>query len=290
MLSHPSSFRILMNYRHAYHAGNFADVMKHAGLVLVLEHLKRKDKPFFLLDTHAGAGLTALDGEEAGKTGEYRDGIGRILTCDAPHAALRPYLDALATFGCSGATPRTYPGSPLLAAHLARANDRLAFCELHPEDATILRSHFHHDPRTKVYAIDGYTALKSMLPPKERRGAVLIDPPFEDRAEFDRIRRELMQGLTRFATGTYLIWYPIKDPSISGTFLDLMERDGPPKTLRAELLIRADDNPARMSGCGLLIVNPPWQIDETLADLFHWLAETLAQGEGAKARVDWLQK
>ena len=283
-----------MNYRHAYHAGNFADVMKHSALALVLEHLKQKDKPFFVLDTHAGTGMTDLSGIEAQKTGEFRDGIARVLAEPAPHDALKPYLEVLASLGCTDPTPALYPGSPLIAyqmarAHMAGAQDRLAFCELHPEDAETLRRHFPRNPQAKVHEIDGYTALKSMLPPKERRGLILIDPPFEARDEFDRLARELAEAIKHFATGTYMIWYPIKDPSLSGAFLDHLEREGPPKTLRAELFIRATD-PAAMSGCGLVIINPPWQLDRTLFELFTWLAEILAQGEGARARVDWLQK
>tara|TARA_R110002124_G_scaffold8880_3_gene46367 strand:+ start:3930 stop:4769 length:840 start_codon:yes stop_codon:yes gene_type:complete len=279
-----------MNYRHAYHAGNFADVMKHASLALVIDHLKQKDKPFFVLDTHAGTGRTDLSGIEAQKTGEYRDGIARLLTHQAPHGALKPYLNALAALGCAGENPATYPGSPLIATHMARADDRLSFCELHPEDAATLAQEFRHDRQVKVHAIDGYGALKSMLPPKERRGVTLIDPPFEARDEFDRIARELPHALKRFAGGTYMIWYPVKDPSISGAFLDHLEQNGPPKTLRAELFIRGSEDPTTMSGCGLVIVNPPWQLDRTLFDLFNWLAGTLAQGKGARARVDWLQE
>ncbi|MGV8998244.1 MAG: 23S rRNA (adenine(2030)-N(6))-methyltransferase RlmJ [Parvibaculaceae bacterium] len=278
-----------MNYRHAYHAGNFADVMKHASLALVIEHLKQKDKPFFILDTHAGTGMTDLSGIEAQKTGEFKDGIARILAEPAPHEALKPYLAALMALGCSAPAPALYPGSPLIAYHLARADDRLAFCELHPEDAETLRDNFPRNPQARVHEIDGYTALKSMLPPKERRGLILIDPPFEARDEFDRLARELDAAIKRFATGTYMIWYPVKDPSLSGAFLDHLERNGPPKTLRAELFIRATD-PATMSGCGLVIVNPPWQLDRTLFELFTWLAKILAQGSGARARVDWLQK
>ncbi|KAB7741158.1 23S rRNA (adenine(2030)-N(6))-methyltransferase RlmJ [Parvibaculum sedimenti] len=277
-----------MNYRHAYHAGNFADVMKHSALALVIEHMKQKDKPFFLLDTHAGTGLTDLTGEEAQKTGEFRDGIARIMTEPAPHPALAPYLAALTRLGCIGAEPMSYPGSPLIARELAREGDRLAFCELHPEDAASLKSLFRHDPQTSVHEMNGYTALKAMLPPKERRGLVLIDPPFEARDEFDALLEGLEDATARWATGTYIIWYPVKDPSVSGTFLDALERGGPAKTLMAEIYIRAVD-PARMSGCGLVIVNPPWTLKETLTDLYGWLAERLEQGAGARARVEWLK-
>lgn len=277
-----------MNYRHAYHAGNFADVMKHSALALVIDHMKQKEKPFFLLDTHAGTGLTDLTGEEAQKTGEFHDGIMRIMADASPHAALAPYLAALARLGCIGPSPSSYPGSPLIARELARDDDRLAFCELHPEDAASLKALFRRDPQVSVHEMNGYTALKAMLPPKERRGLVLIDPPFEARDEFATLLEGLSDALERWATGTYLIWYPVKDPSVSGAFLDALERNGPAKTMMAELYIRAVD-PARMSGCGLVIVNPPWTLKETLTDLYGWLAEKLAQGAGAWSRVEWLK-
>ncbi|MEQ9152118.1 MAG: 23S rRNA (adenine(2030)-N(6))-methyltransferase RlmJ [Parvibaculum sp.] len=282
-----------MNYRHAYHAGNFADVMKHGLLALVVEHLKKKDKPFFLLDTHAGTGMTDLSGEEAQKTGEYAHGIARLLAADNPHPALAPCLAAIRALGGDPLT--RYPGSPALMAHLARADDRLAFCELHPEDAAALRANFRRDARVKTHEMDGYTALKAMLPPKERRGAVLIDPPFEDRAEFAALARALAEAHRRFATGTFLLWYPVKDPSVSGAFLESLAAEGPPKTLALELHIMAAD-PARMTGCGLVVVNPPFALTETGAggkstalSLLDWLAITLSQGPGARAREEWLR-
>lgn len=279
-----------MNYRHAYHAGNFADVMKHASLAIIINYLKLKEKPLFILDTHAGTGRTDLAGTEAQKTGEYKDGIARILTCEHQHELLKPYLETLARLGCEGPEPTSYPGSPLIAYTLSRPQDRLSFCELHPEDAGTLRANFHRDKRATVHEIDGYSALKSMLPPKERRGLVLIDPPFEQRTEFERILQEIEVFHARFATGTAMIWYPIKDPLMSGAFVEHLEHSGPEKTLRAELFIRACDDPKRMSGCGLIIINPPWKLDEQLASLFNWLKDILAQGPGAHARVEWIKK
>ncbi|HEX7777372.1 MAG TPA: 23S rRNA (adenine(2030)-N(6))-methyltransferase RlmJ [Parvibaculum sp.] len=278
-----------MNYRHAYHAGNFADVMKHAALALVIAYLKQKDKPFFLLDTHAGTGATDLSGEEAQKTGEFHDGIARILAEENPHPALAPYLAALKTLGFDGASSMRYPGSPLIARTLARPGDRLAFCELHPEDAAALKSLFRRDAQAKVHEMDGYQALKAMLPPKERRGLVLIDPPYEARDEFDRVFDALADATARWASGTFLIWYPVKDPSVSGAFLDRLEREGPPKTLMAELHIRGAGDAARLSGAGLAIVNPPWTLESALKDLYARLAVSLAQGPGARARVEWLK-
>ncbi len=291
-----------MNYRHAYHAGNFADVMKHAILVLALDHLKQKEKPFFVLDTHAGTGATDLTGTEAQKTGEFRDGIARLLADPAPHPALALYLKTLGELGCigegaaarpeplrRGEGPARYPGSPAIARHLAREGDRLAFCELHPEDARDLKALFRRDPAVRVEEMDGYRALKAMLPPKERRGLILIDPPYEARDEFDRLLEALDGALKRWAGGTYLVWYPVKDPSVSGAFLDRLAEDGPPKTLRAELHIRRPDDPSRLSGCGIVAINPPWTFEKTLSDLLPWLAARLAQGPGAQARVEWLK-
>jgi 23S rRNA (adenine2030-N6)-methyltransferase len=282
-----------MNYRHAYHAGNFADVMKHALLTLVIGHMKKKDKPFFLLDTHAGTGMTELGGEEAQKTGEYLQGIARLLDTPVPHPALAAYLDAVRKLG---GTPLTrYPGSPALMAHLARAEDRLAFCELHPEDAATLRANFRRDARVKSHEMDGYTALKAMLPPKERRGVILIDPPFEQRDEYARLAETLAEAHRRFATGTYLIWYPLKDPAVSGEFLERLAAGGPPRTLALELQVMATD-PMRMTGSGMILVNPPFVLTERGPDgksaalsLLDWLAAALAQGPGARAREEWLK-
>tara|TARA_R110002110_G_scaffold239506_7_gene455474 strand:- start:643 stop:1482 length:840 start_codon:yes stop_codon:yes gene_type:complete len=278
-----------MNYRHAYHAGNFADVMKHALFTLAIDHLKGKEKPFFVLDTHAGPGATDLSGIEAQKTGEFHDGIARVLAAPDPHPALKPYLAALP------APLSSYPGSPALAAALTRPQDRLAFCELHPEDAAALHAHFRRDARVKTHAMDGYTALKSMLPPSERRGLVLIDPPFEQRDEYERLAAALGEATRRFATGTYFVWYPVKDPSVSGAFLERLAQSGPPRTLALELHVRAAGL-ARMTGSGLVIVNPPFALTaegpdgKTIArSLLDWLAGTLAQGSGARARAEWLR-
>jgi 23S rRNA (adenine2030-N6)-methyltransferase len=277
-----------MNYRHAYHAGNFADVMKHALLVQVIEHLKQKEKPFFFLDTHAGSGMTDLSGEEAQKTGEFRDGIARLFAIDAPHPALQPYLDRLRGLGCDEAL-RLYPGSPRITRELARAGDRFAFCEMHPDEAARLKAEFRRDTQASVHEMDGYAALKSLLPPRERRGAVLIDPPFESRDEFDRVFDNLKEALRRWPGATYLIWYPVKDPSVSGAFLERMENDGPQKSLMTELYVRQTD-PTRLSGCGLTIINPPFMLAEMAADLLPWLATTLKQGENARGLVEWLRK
>lgn len=274
-----------MNYRHAYHAGNFADVMKHALFMAVIDYLKLKEKPFFVLDTHAGTGLTDLSGIEAQKTGEFHRGIERVLEADPLHPALESYVAMIRKLG--GGDLSQYPGSPLIAREMLRGGDRMALCELHPEDAVSLKQLFRRDEQVSVHEMNGYQALKSMLPPKERRGVVLIDPPFEQRSEFQDIRTALDDALTRWPTATYMIWYPVKDPSVSGDFLEKMMNDGPPKTLLCELRLETAD-PTRMTGCGMLIINPPWTLAGEARDLFNWLADLMATGEGATGHVEQL--
>lgn len=274
-----------MNYRHVFHAGNFADVFKHALLVLAVENLKKKDKPFFVLDTHAGTGLYDLRGEQAGKTGEWVEGVGRLLAdADAP-AALAPYLDAVRAVG-----EGLYPGSPKLVQSLLRAEDRLFLCELHPDDAVSLRRTMGRDERVKVETRDGYEALKAVLPPKERRGLVLIDPPFERRDEFAACERALRDGAKRWGSGTFAIWYPIKDPLEVAAFQARVAEMGLDKAWFCDLYIRKPvSGRPRLDGCGFVFLNPPFPI---LQAAEHWLpdlAGLLAQGEGAGIRHGWLE-
>ncbi len=269
-----------MNYRHAYHAGSFADVLKHAVLALVVGHLRRKEAPFVVLDTHAGIGAYDLAGIEAGKTGEWQQGIGRVLAAATPPPALAPYLDAVRGLNPDGGL-RWYPGSPVLARALLRLHDRLALVELHPEDHAGLRRRFAGDRAVGIHHMDGYVALKALLPPPERRGCVLIDPPFEAKDEGARLCRGLAEALRRWPTGTILVWYPIKARSV----VDRLHADiamlAPPPTLVAELLLRSADDPFRLNGSGMLVVNPPWQLDQALAELLPWLTDVLAPEGGS---------
>lgn len=274
-----------MNYRHAYHAGNYADVMKHVLYMAVIDYLKMKEKPFFILDTHAGAGLTDLSGTEAQKTGEFHDGIELVLQAEPRHPLIESYVALIAKLGGDNLT--SYPGSPLIARDMMRDEDRMALCELHPEDATTLKSLFRRDKQVGVHEMNGYVALKSMLPPKERRGVVLIDPPFEQRSEFDDLLLALNEATTRWPSGTYMIWYPVKDPSVSGVFLERLMNEGPPKTLLCELRLEAPD-PTRMTGCGMVIVNPPWTLAGEARALLDWLVGILARGPGARGHVEQL--
>ncbi len=282
----------IMNYRHAYHAGNFADVLKHAVLALVIEHLKQKPQPFRIVDLHAGTGLYDLSGVEAGKTGEWRDGIGRLLKQRLPDevaAILAPYLDAVRSFNLDvlpGSDIRFYPGSPLLARQLMRPGDQLVANELHGDDFETLKIQLRKQADTKVLNLDAWQAVKSLLPPKERRGAVLIDPPFELANEFEAIEAGLCDGLRRFANGVYVIWYPVKDPARVSRFLRQIRGLGVSKIVNASLSIAARDPDLGLTETGLLIINPPFRLKAQLDQLLPCLATVLAKGSGAGFSVD----
>lgn len=283
-----------MNYRHAYHAGNFADVLKHTALALVIEYLKRKEAPFRVIDTHAGAGRYGLASTEAGKTGEWLDGIARLIGPDAaplpPDVAhrLQPYLDAVRREN-GGAGLGLYPGSPAIALALMRPQDTLIANELHPEDRAALEATIGADRRAKVMGLDAWVALKSLLPPKERRGVVLIDPPFEVADELDRMAQGLAEALQRFATGVYLAWYPIKDPKRIARFHARLAEMGPLRLMRMELMIQRPVNTERLNGCGLVVANPPYTLEGDMAAVLPDLSRRLtAAGSGAGYRLDWI--
>jgi 23S rRNA (adenine2030-N6)-methyltransferase len=277
-----------MNYRHAYHAGNFAEVVKHATLARVIAHLRDKPAPFRILDTHAGAGLTDLAGPQASRTGEWRDGIARLRAAALDvrvGALLAPYLDAVAA--CNPGGPLVaYPGSPTLVRAWLRPRDRLVACELEPGAAAALARRMRGDPRVKAVAIDGWTALAAYLPPKERRGAVLIDPPFEQPGEFDRLAEGLAGAHRKWATGIYLAWYPIKDRSESDTFGRKLAEARIAKLLRAELTIAPGRAATRLAGTGLIVVNPPWTLEGELALLLPALARVLGRDRPGAFRLD----
>jgi 23S rRNA (adenine2030-N6)-methyltransferase len=282
-----------MNYRHAYHAGNFADVVKHALLVLVIEHLKQKEAPFRVIDTHAGVGMYELAGAAAAKTGEWREGIGRLLgTGAAPIPAelqpvLAPYLALVQAANPEGQL-RRYPGSPWIARRMLRPGDRLIANELHVEDGLELKALFARDRQAKVLNLDGWTTLKSLVPPPERRGVILVDPPFEEPGEFERMRLGLAAAVRRFATGTYILWFPIKDMAPIEALHRGLAAMELPKLLIVELLIRAPRNPDRLNGTGLVVLNPPYRLEQQLSVLLPFLAERLAQAPGSRHRLAWL--
>ena len=286
-----------MNYRHTFHAGNFADVVKHAVLVRVVEYLKRKDAALRIIDTHAGRGRTMLDRGDATRTGEWRHGIGRLMGPDArpvspaAHALLQPYFDLVAKENDGGALTN-YPGSPRLAQGMLRRGDVLVANELQPEDGRALAALLEDDRQCKVMTLDGWSFLKAVLPPKERRGVVLIDPPFEEPGELVRMTEGLAAAMARFATGTYLLWYPTKDPKHVQRFHRGVRELGLAKVLAVELLLRPARDPGLLNGCGLIIVNPPYTLEAELhiilPELARIFADQNATGE-TLYRVDWLE-
>src|SRR3954468_8592322 len=251
-----------MNYRHAYHAGSFADVVKHAVLARIIAYLKEKPAAFRIIDTHAGAGLYDLAGPEASRTGEWREGVGRLLGAKLDPAArdlLGPYLDAIAAFNAGPL--KVYPGSPVLLQQWLRPQDRLVACEKEPNAARALMARLRADRRAKAVAIDGYTALNAYVPPKERRGLVLVDPPFEQPDEFERLARALAAAHRKWPTGIYALWYPIKNLRETAAFARSIAASGIARVLRAELTLARAAN-ARLGGSGLIVVNPPWRLEE----------------------------
>lgn len=252
-----------MNYRHAYHAGNFADVVKHACLVVLMQRLAAKDKPFTVVDTHAGIGIYDLDGPEAGKTLEWREGIGRLLDLEAPPAPLGPYLSAV-TKTAEGRPGLRYPGSPAVVRNFMRADDRLILCELHPDDAVALRRFRAGDPRIAVHRRDGWEALKALLPPRPRRGLALIDPPYEEPGEARRVVPAVTQAMRRWPQGIVAVWYPIKGEDERALLARELGDAALPSLVVAELAIHRDLFPARLNGSGLAIAGAPWRIEEEM--------------------------
>ena len=260
-----------MNYRHAFHAGNFADCMKHALLVALLRAMARKPAPFFVLDTHAGTGHYDLGADQARRTNEAANGIFRLL--DNPPEALADYVAVVKGLGL-------YPGSPEIVRDLLRPGDSLACCELHPEDHAALRSLFRRDAQVAVHRRDAWEAVKALLPPKQRRGLVLIDPPYENPEEFARAGEGLTLAHRRFPTGVFAVWYPVKHRAPIRAFFDTLPmRD----IVALELLIREPLDPARLNGCGLLIVNPPYQFEAEAEPILDALLLRLGHREPGEA-------
>jgi len=267
-----------LNYRHAFHAGNFADCMKHVLLVWMLRALARKPAGFMVLDTHAGTGRYDLASGEAERTGEWRGGIGRLLAARQSGLSMPEgigdYLGLIDRLGL-------YPGSPALIGALLRPADRLVCCELHPEDHAGLRALMGRATQVSVHRRDGYEAMRAFLPPRERRALVLLDPPYEAPDEFARLRDALHQGCIKFPSGLYAAWYPIKGRAPARAFHAAVGEAGLRDVVAAELLLREPTDPDRLNGCGLLVVNPPWRFMEEVAPMLASLASIFAPEEGA---------
>lgn len=278
-----------MNYRHAFHAGNFADCVKHGLLVCLLRALHRKPGPLFVLDTHAGAGRYDLTADQARRTGEATAGIGRLLVHggNCPDAAVADYLDLVRPF--VSADPPIYPGSPSLIRALLRDQDHLACCELQPDDHAALRRLFARDPRVAVHHRDAWEALGALLPPRQKRALVLIDPPFEAPDEFDRLLRGLCSARSRMLSAVLVAWYPIKTRRAVRAFHDGIRVAPLKDAVTAELLLREPVDRSRLNGCGLLVVNPPYQFEAEAESVLRGLLAGLGTGEaGADARVERL--
>lgn len=283
-----------MNYRHIFHAGNACDVVKHAILALLIERLRDKDKPFCLLDTHAGIGLYDLRDPRAQKTGEAETGILRFLA--APLLPeLAGYYNALRGFNpdwqpgdpASSAAFRFYPGSPLLAARLARPQDRIVACELHEDDAATLKHNARLFANLHIHRRDGFEALRALLPPEEKRGLVLIDPPYEAPDEFERILQAVADIHRRWPQGGVMIWYPVKDRPALWRFHEKLAATGVPGMLCAEFVYAEETRHDQLNGCGFIFVNPPWQLHDKLRTLFSALHEAL-QSAYTGVKLEWL--
>jgi 23S rRNA (adenine2030-N6)-methyltransferase len=278
-----------VNYSHEFHAGNFADVFKHAVLCRVLHYLRGKPAAFRVIDTHAGAGVYDLTGEKSIRGGEWQSGIGKLMaaqTSEAVAKLLSPYLEVVRALNERDQL-RVYPGSPALARAWLRPQDRLLACELEPKTAAALRRNLRGDVRIKTLAVDGWTALNAYVPPKERRGLVLVDPPFEAKNDFSRLASGLAAAHRKWATGVYVLWYPIKGRGEADAFAKRLRRLAINQVLRAEMLVAPLSNPSRLNGAGMVIVNPPWTLENELCVLLPALASILGEGSG-KFRLDWL--
>lgn len=286
-LASPSSTRDnnLLSYRHSYHAGNFADVLKHVCLIDILDYLTRKDKPLCYIDTHAGRGAYSLSSTAAHNNLEYTNGIGHLWQAENLPPPVQRYVDLVRAFNATEKL-NAYPGSPWFAQQLLRAADRLFLCELHNSEAPQLRDNFRQDKRVQVRQEDGLAFALSVLPPRERRGLVLIDPAYEVKAEYKKVADTLMHAHKRFATGCYALWYPVVERPRIAMLEETLQRSGIRNILLLELGIAADSRPG-MTASGMIIINPPWQLAKNMQSVLPFLAHLLGN-ENGHFRLEWL--
>lgn len=269
----------MLSYRHGFHAGNFADVLKHSLLTLSINALKQKDKPFVYIDTHAGAGKYSLKSDFSQKTGEYQQGIGRIWTAEQAPEELKDYLAAVRAENTGRQLVR-YPGSPQLVRRLIRAQDRLQLSELHGSDYEILRQLYAGDKQVAVAKEDGLAMLSKKLPPIQRRGLVLIDPSYEVKSDYSKMAEILQAAYQHFATGIYALWYPVIERTVTEKLLQRIADTGITRQLRIEHCVAKDGAVRGMTGSGMLFINPPWQLESQAAALLPWLNRALTDDQG----------
>jgi 23S rRNA (adenine2030-N6)-methyltransferase len=277
----------MLSYRHQFHAGNVADVFKHTVLTRLLLGLGKKDKPYCVIDTHAGIGRYDLEHPWSQKTAEWRHGVGRVWArADAP-GDLMPYLDAIRADNADGHLHH-YPGSPRIARRLMRTDDRLVLYELNKDDCSALQTVFSGVRNTAIHNQDGFSAIKAFLPPKERRGLTFIDASFDQADEFGRITRAIKEAHTRFATGVIAVWYPLMAPAAMQAFARSLQAIKLPKTLQLELSVYPEDWTAHIRGSGMIIVNPPYGLDKEIRPLLDWLWQALSPEKQGGTRCEWL--
>ncbi|MDX7992752.1 23S rRNA (adenine(2030)-N(6))-methyltransferase RlmJ [Xenorhabdus littoralis] len=277
----------MLSYRHSFHAGNHADVLKHTVQSLIIESLKTKEKPFLYLDTHAGAGRYQLSGEHAERTGEYLNGIARLWQRDDIPEELAAYMSVVKALNQKGSL-RYYPGSPLIARHLLREYDELNLSELHSSDFPLLRTEFSRDERTRLLREDGYQQLKSKLPPISRRGFVLIDPPYELKSDYQNVVQGIQEGYKRFATGTYALWYPVVLRQQIKRMVKDLQATGIRKILQIELGVRPDSDQRGMTASGMIVINPPWKLEQQMKAVLPWLNQVLIPEGTGHTLVEWI--
>ncbi|GFK34735.1 23S rRNA (adenine(2030)-N(6))-methyltransferase RlmJ [Vibrio cholerae] len=276
----------MLSYRHSFHAGNHADVLKHIVQSLILNSLQQKEKPFVYHDTHSGVGRYDLTHEWSEKTGEYKQGIARVWQQDNIPAELDSYLDAIRQLN-QGETLRYYPGSPRVARAHLREQDRMVLTELHPSDYPLLEQEFHRDRQVSIYKEDGFSRLKASLPPQERRGLVLIDPPYELAKEYRDVVRAIAQSYKRWATGIYAIWYPVVNRCDIDDMLEGLQGLEIRKILQIELGVAPDTNERGMTASGMIVINPPWTLESQMQTILPFLKQAIAPATG-HYKVEWV--
>ncbi|HDR0642447.1 23S rRNA (adenine(2030)-N(6))-methyltransferase RlmJ [Pasteurella multocida] len=278
----------MLSYRHSFHAGNHADVLKHLVLMLIIENLQQKEKGFYYLDTHAGVGRYRLFSEEAEKTAEFEQGIARLWQRDDLPEEVARYIKLIKQVNYGGKALRYYAGSPLIAAKMLRPQDRALLTELHPSDFPLLRNNFKEFDNVTTKRDNGFQQLKATLPPKERRGLVLIDPPYELKEDYDLVVNAIEEGYKRFATGIYAIWYPVVLRQQTKRILKGLEKTGIRKILQIELAVRPDSDQRGMTASGMIVINPPWTLTQQMQNILPYLTNVLVPEGTGSWTVKWI--